>query len=432
MDWIPAPKKPPEPRQSGIALFMVIGAISVLSILGIELAYVAQVNQKLAFDGMDQLKAHYLAKTGLKFSLLRLKAYLNVRNYVNGMLKASGAGAAAQSMIPPALLDKIWNIPLSIPFTEIPGMTPADKEKIAAFQKASAIEGKVSTFITSESSRFNLNSILSGYAAPEPSPSASPSPSPGPSASPNATPSFNPDHARNTLRALLSQLLTAKMEEDPQFADAYRDPHLLEDLMDNIVAWADPSYVRKSQSGDYQMKRGPFYSVSELRMIPGMDDDLYSLFAPNLTVARTPGINVNSLTDSMLKALFPLATKEEIELFFKDRDSEETDGRFKSEDDFYKYIQSKFQAYSRANALEDLKKQFTEGKVHFVTEENEFKVTVRAKINQSTRIIEAWVRLGTSSPSTSPSPGPSAVPAAVASAAPRPDPGVKIHFMRIL
>jgi general secretion pathway protein K len=451
--WIPAPEKPQEhkdTRQSGIALFMVIGAISVLSILVTEFSYVAQVNQKLAFDGMDQLKAHYLAKTGLKLSLLRLKAYLSVKNYVNGMVKAAGGGAAASSMVPKSLLDKIWSFPFIYPLpTTIPGMTPADKEKVEAFQKASALEGKFSATIAAESSKFNLNSILQGYAMPSPSPSASPSPTtpgtpprPNPSASPSGAPSFNPEAARNQLKTYLAQLMAPKMEDDPQFADAYRDPHLLDDLMDNIVAWADPSYERKSSSGDFIPKKGPFYSVTELHMIPGMDDDLYNLFAPNLTVARTSGINVNSMQEAQLRAFFPLATKDEVEQFFKDRDSDEQDGTFKSEEDFYKYVQSKFQAYQKGGALEELKKQLGENNIHFVVDETEFKITVRAEMNQSSRTIEAWVTLGTQSgtPSTGPSPVPSAVPGGGATvnlsgngpAAPPPDPGVKIHYMRVL
>ena len=54
--------------------------------------YIAQVNETLAFDGRDQLKAHYLAKSGFKLSLLRLKAYQQVKAYAETM--AGGAGAA--------------------------------------------------------------------------------------------------------------------------------------------------------------------------------------------------------------------------------------------------------------------------------------------------------------------------------------------------
>ena len=234
------------------------------------------------------------------------------------------------------------------------------------------------------------------------------------------------------------------MDEDPDFADQYRDPHMLDDLMENIVGWADFSHEYKGRIGDIPLKRAPFYSVSELHMIQGMDDDLYKLFAPNLTVARTPGINVNTIKDTLLKALFPLATKDEIDQFFKDRDSEEQDGTFHSEDDFYKYIQGHFQAYGQGNALSTLKQQFSNNHVYFVTDESEFKITVRAQVNQSTRLIEAWVTLGPAS--GSPNPGPSASPTPSGNpynpagvnlsgngpAAAPPDPGLKIHFMRIL
>jgi general secretion pathway protein K len=459
VDWIPAPKKPvtdeKQRSQGGIALFMVIAAISVLSILVTEFTYVAQVNQKLAFDGLDQLKAHYLAKSGFKLSLLRLKAYQNIKNYVNGMVKASGGGDAAKSLVPQTLIDKVWSFPFFYPIpTNIPGMTPADKEKVKAFEKASGLEGRFSANIESESSKFNLNMILPGYAyaaSPSPGPSASPQPNGGggnnpfnPNPKPTPTPGasqapFNPEQAREQLKTFLGQVLQPKIENDPEWADAYRDPHLLEDLVDNIAGWADRTYERKSQTGDIPMKRGPFYSVSELHMIPGMDDDLYNLFAPQLTVARTPGINVNTLKDTTLKALFPLATVEEIAQFFKDRDSEEVDGTFKSSDDFLKYIQGHFQAYERGTAMDDAKKGFNENHITFVTDENEFKITVQAQVNQSTRLIEAWVTLGGGS---SPNPNPSASPTPQQPNTPvnpsgngnptPPDPGLKIHFMRVL
>ncbi len=82
-----------------------------------------------------------------------------------------------------------------------------------------------------------------------------------------------------------------------------------------------------------------------------MDDDLYNLFAPNLTVSPHPRINVNTMKEATLKALFPQATKEEIEKFFKYRDSEEEDGTFKTEDDFFKYIQGNVQVYNRGDTL---------------------------------------------------------------------------------
>jgi hypothetical protein len=134
---------------------MVIAAVSVLSILVTEFTYVAQINQKIAFDGLDQVQAHYLAKSGLKLSLLRLKAYANVKNFIKGM------GGGADKMVPKGLVDKVWSFPFFYPIpTDIPGMPPSDKEKVQKFQKASNLAGKFSSIIESESGRYNLNLLL--------------------------------------------------------------------------------------------------------------------------------------------------------------------------------------------------------------------------------------------------------------------------------
>jgi general secretion pathway protein K len=295
-----------------VALLMVIAAISVLSILVTEFTYVAQINQKIAFDGLDQVQAHYLAKSGLKLSLLRLKAYSNVKNFIKG--------AGVEKMVPKAMVDKIWSFPFFYPIpTDIPGISPADKDKIEKFQKASGLAGKFSSNIESESGRYNLNLLLASFLPPEPTSTPSPTQPPAgaggtnpngppdPNASPTPTPSrsFGPQQARDSLAEYLQTLFNNKAEADPDFAADYRDTHLIDDLVDNIAGWADFSYERKSQTGDIPMKRAPFYSLTELHMIPGMDDQLYELFAPNLTVSRTPGINVNTMTEATLRALLP-------------------------------------------------------------------------------------------------------------------------------
>jgi general secretion pathway protein K len=425
---------------------MVIAAISVLSILVTEFTYISQLNQKLAYDGLDQLQAHYLAKTGLKISLLRLKAYQNVKQVAGGMLKAAGADPKLAEQYKP-LFDKIWSVPFYYPLHDLPGLAPREKEAILAFEKASGFEGKFGSFITSESGKYNLNSLLPGYVAPAPAPSAGPSGSPSgtpsstPSTSPSTSPSFNPENARLQLKTFLGQLLQPKIDDDPQWADAYRDPHLLEDLTNNIAAWVDRKVETRTKSGDIPMKQAPFYSVSELHMIPGMDDDLYNLFAPNLTVSRTPGINVNTLQAATLKALFPDVTKEESDDFFKNRDAEDPDGTFKDEDGFFKYVKEHFQSMQRGDALDKLRKSWTDNGVRFVTEENEFKITSQGTRNQSTLTIEAWVTLNppdsskTPNPGASPNPQPNSPPPGnnltPGATPPPPDPGLKIHFMKV-
>lgn len=431
---------------------MVIAAISVLSILVTEFTYVAQINQKIAFDGLDQVQAHYLAKSGLKLSLLRLKAFSNIKNFIKG--------AGVEKMVPKAMVDKVWSFPFFYPIpTDLPGLAPSDKEKIEKFQKSSGLAGKFSSSIESESGRYNLNLLLASFLPPEPTATPSPTQSasaanangngPQPGASPTPTPSrsFGPQQARDSLAEYLQTLFNTKAEADPDFAADYRDTHMIDDLVDNIAGWADFGYERKSTSGDIPMKRAPFYALSELHMIPGMDDQLYELFAPNLTVSRTPGINVNTLTEATLRALLPQPlVKEEVDDFFKFRDSQEEDNTFKSEDDFMKYLKEHFSNFARnSQSFDDFKNNLPKRHIYFVTDEQEFKITVRSQVNQSAQLVEAWVTLNPdgAADKLAPPPGlgvvPKATPTPAAPAATSSgdgaepaDPGLRIHFMRFL
>lgn len=452
--------------ESGVALFMVLGVVAILAILVTEFTYVSQVNQKMAFDGLDQVKAHYLAKSGLKLSLLRLKAYQNVKQTISKNSGGEGGAAVAQSMIPKGLLEKIWSFPFFFPIpTDVPGISEVDKSKIQEFQKESSLDGRFSALIESESSKFNLNSILAPFAA-VPSPSPSPTPGSNPNNSggnqnannvnPAATPSptstgFDQEKARNSLRAYFENVLNNKFEADPDFATEYRDLKV-EDLMNGILVWADRSFEPRGTIPEYfKPKRAPFYTLSELHMVNPIDDPIYELIAPTLTVSATSGVNINTIQEPALRALLPppMMTKEDVAEFYKFRDDVEEDHLFKSADDFYKYLQNSV-PYFRNDEKEiaRFKQDLSSRNLQIVTEETDFKITVQATVNQSTRLIEAWVTLGQPSgtsrdkkpqtgagnaqnPAAGQNPGDPAA-AGIETAQTKPDSGLRITFMRIL
>jgi hypothetical protein len=440
VDSTPAPKKEAG-GESGIALFMVVSAMAILSILAVDMTYVAGVNQRMSYDGLDQVRAHYLAKTGLKLSLLRLKAYQQVQALVGKATDGQESKGGVPG-VPKLLLERIWSFPFFFPIpTTIPGLTPSERDRIAAFQKESSLDGRFSAAIESESSRYNLNLVLAPF-APEakPSPGPSASPSPAPQASPSPGPQFNPEDARNSLQEFLMQILDNKFKADPDFAAEYRDLRV-EDLMDNLLAWADRTYEKKGSSGreDIKPKRAPFYSLSELHMIPPMDDQLYELFAPNLTVSTTPGINVNSMKRPTLRALIPQMTDEELDDFFKFRDSETEDNYFKSEDDFFKYVQDKVAAFRQdPEEIRRLREALAKRGIRLVTDETTFKITVRAEVNQAARLLEAWVTLLSQKDQGQPkdAPPPAGSPPPLSGPGPRtdepPKSGLKVTFMRII
>jgi general secretion pathway protein K len=453
MELIPPPKNAnddsekdvnssePTKNQSGIALFMVISAISLLSIIVTEFTYISQINQRMAYDSLDQVKAHYLAKSGLKLSLLRLKAYQQVKSLIGGSSTGANSNPLAGA-VPRSIVEKIWNFPFFYPIPVLPGMTGADKEKLDQFTKDSSLDGRYSATIESESSKYNLNMLLAQY-QPSGSPSASPSPSPGTgttAAAPTPTPSssFSSEDARQSLQDYLSQLIAEKVETDDGFAHDYKD-FKVDELVQNISAWADRSY--KQEVPDYKdelPKGAPFYNISELHMIPTMDDDLYDLFSPNLTVTTTPGININTMKEATLRAIVPQVTAEESTEFFKFRDSTDEDNTFKKEQDFWDYIQKNVAAFRNdKNQIQQAQQALAKKNVRLVLDETQFKITVQATVNQAVRQMEAWVTLTgagtTPNPTASGSPTPRPSPSQGANGQnTHPDAGLKITFMRIL
>ncbi len=431
-------KRSKEGRESGIALFMVVASMTILALIVTEFTYIAQVNSRMAFDSLDQVKAHYLAKSGLKLSLIRIRAYQNLK-----ALAKSAGGEAGSSMIPKGLLEKIWSFPFFYPIPlDVPGLAPSEKDQIQEFTKNAAIDGRFSALIESESSKYNLNSILAPFAvAASPTPTGTATPpgtvtgpgtaGPG-TASPTPLPSFNPVEAQKSLAGYITQILNNRMEADEDFSAEYRDLKV-DEFVDNLISWADATHERRSApNSSFQPKGGPFYSLSELRMIDPMDDGLYEVLAPHFTVSAVPGLNVNTVKDTTLKAYFPQMTDEEVKEFFKFRDSTEQDNSFKNEDAFYTYIKSNVAAFRGSDReIEALKEEFKRRNIRIVTEETHFRVTVQATVNQATRLLQADVMVV---PPKTPASTPqgSGIPPQEQVAAPPTDSGLRITSMRIL
>ncbi len=389
--------------ESGIALFMVISAMTILSVLVTEFTYVAQVNATMAFDSTDQIKAHYLAKTGLKISLLRLKAYKELK-----ALGGSGGSGGGGFKVPRQILEQVWAFPFIYPIPkEVPGMTPIMRDQIDKFQNDSGLTGRFTATIESASNKLNLNSMLQAYgipskASPSPSPGAGPNgggttPTPTPTpADPNGTTKkeFDPEAAREAIKSSITEIIKDKFEDDQDFAAEYRDLNI-DELFDNIASWVDWQYESKFNTGRQKIpfKRAPFYSINELRMIYPMDDALFDLLAPNFTTFLTSGINANTIAAPMLRALLPGIKNEEVTEFFKYRDDPDEDHKFNSPDEFFKYVEKSVQSFRDPKSTEELKKRLESHGQSIIVDEETFKITVVSEVNKASRVLEVWVTL---------------------------------------
>ncbi len=381
-------------NERGIALFMVLASIGMLSVLVTEFTYLAQINQKLAYDRMDHLKAVYLAKSAYKLSLLRLKAYKTIKDFTDNK--------KLPIQLPKKLIDMVWTFPLLYPLpTGLPGMTPSQKERMEKFNEESSLEGNFTSQIFSESSKLNLNMLLARYTPNEKkkkkgsgnSSGNNNDPKTSKSPNPDKKNTFKPEAARQSLKDFLTELMKKKFLSDDDFASEYQNFNLT-DLVDNIYAWVDPKYERAlGYREDRPTRKGAaFYSIDELHMVPGINDDLYQLFAPHLTTQVTPGININKIDSSMLKTLFPQFLEEEITEFFEFRDSIENDNQFKSVEDFYKYLSTNIASYRGGSSLiDEVKANFKKRNINLVVDEEVFNIKIRSNVNTAVVNLNAVV-----------------------------------------
>lgn len=390
--------------RKGVALFIVLASMATLGIFVSEITYVAAINQKLAYDKLDQVKALALAKSGLRLSLLRIKAYSELKKTLKKLGADSGPAA---SMVPAAMIDKIWSEPLTIPFSgDISSLPGPLKDALAKFRKDSGMEGKLYLSIKAQSSKFNLNGPVAAFAR-LPGAGGSPSPTATPEqgvAEPGATPAiFNAAQARQLLGEQIRSSFNARSETDEGFRDEYRN-FRIEDLIEEILGWADLAYeTNREQSSPYPFKKAPFYHISELHHLPSMDDRIYELLSNQFHAGVSSKLNVNTIQETVLKALVPGITKEEVKAFYELRDgvasTEEggvaTQGQpFRNAEDFFKFLKERVQFYQGSGTrIQDLKNALSQRGIEIVTDETDFLVHVEATVNQNKKTLEAMVSL---------------------------------------
>lgn len=383
--------------EKGIALFMVISALAVLSVLVAELTYSTQVNLRMAYNNVDNIKAYYLAKAGLKISLLRLKAYLQVKKFVS-----DPANKQIKDVVGRDIMDKIWSFPFFYPIPVPKEASKTESDAITDFIKESKLSGAFQAAIVSESNRLNLNNLFVREAPPE-------------KAQTDGSKKNAPVEFRPLLEETITTLLEKRKNDDREFADVYRTVQG-KDVVDAIWAYIFPEAPASNLPGFKPMtpKQAPFYSLSELHLVSGLDDGLYRLLEPVLTVYSTPGINVNSATKEMFHGLMPELTDPDLDDLVRKRDDPEVGKPWENADEFWQAVA----ATSAGGNVEKIKERFKKANLKIITEEESFMIGVQATHGMSTRRLEARVIVDPSAekkdapgqPSTTAPTGPGAQP----------------------
>ncbi|MDZ4678254.1 MAG: type II secretion system protein GspK [Oligoflexia bacterium] len=303
-------KQAPLKNQKGIAMLITLFSIMIMTFLAVEISYSTRVELLVGASQVDRLRAYYLAKSGVQFSLLRISVYKTV------MAKYGEQLGANKSQ-----LDMIWQFPFAWP-PMLPGdASTFDKDEIQSTIKKSYIDGAFATSIEGEGAKIDINDL------------GSPS-----------------EKLRQSVNAQLVQILKNRLEADDDWAKDNRDIRPQE-IINNIADWIDEDNVGLSggdeQSG-YNSNDPPIKpanrslkTIAELHMVKGITDELYNIIAPRVTVYGTKGINVNLASQEVLMSIDPQINAERAKLIIGRRNDPQIGGPFQSEDDLKSFLSSK-------------------------------------------------------------------------------------------
>lgn len=373
-------------NQQGVAMMMAIGTMVVLGILAAELVYQTEVYNSTVFHQRDEFRARLLARSGLRLAVLQI----NAADKARGKIKSMNLGAET-------LADQIWQTPLILPPPALKGLGVAETDALNAFTKSLGLDGTVSTAISGESDRLNLNQLV--WVSKEQAAKAATGGNTSGGTVVGATPTLTPEKKKELLEGvkksfveLVDQMIVQKRQTDDDFRDRYAVLSA-ETLIGNLIAWMDPEtrqdgdnrekedYYARVEPFPYALKNAPLASESELSMVKGFDDTLMQMFSDAFTIQSSKSLDVNKASLALIRALIPELAPDDAEKIVKRRTDPMLGGPFANADDFWKYIEPMVR-------LDDVKKRFEERGIKILEAETSYRVIITAKSGGASK---TWV-----------------------------------------
>lgn len=279
--------KGPSAMKGSAALILVIIMLALITTVGIEIAARSQVSAKLVTYRRDDAKAYELAKAAYRWALLRLQLDTTLDQIP--AIPGTNFGGKKDD-----LTELQWNMALPYPF---PVQSLTNKE--TPEQIAEKLGGSFTSQIFDESSKINLNDVGSG--------------------------GLETRKTWSGASAVLEDLLLS-----PRFS-VYTKGKDHRELLWALEDWIDSDSEVNHMAGGledteyrtpnpyFKVKNGPLYTVSEIRLLKPVTEELYQELLPFVTVypfnAKLPKvstqpvqpqgkINVNTAPVELLAAIF--------------------------------------------------------------------------------------------------------------------------------
>lgn len=301
-------------NQSGVALMIVLSAITFLTAVGIQFAYDTNVNYHLAMNDKENLQAFMLAESAINLMKLELKLEKELRSQAASAAQGQSLNANLNAPLCqqfPISTDMIRSLFLGDTSAgEAPAKKGAEKgtdektgeNKQMAFVGGMQVEtaqefldftGDFEGECIDESSKFNLNIF------------------------------FNKDPQATVVAGLndydKAKQLLINILQRPEHKNLFTgDPKKQTvDIARNIADWVDSNDRMNDQGGlstgsesslykaggEYDVKNGKFLTLEELFKVAGIEDDWFLPIKDNFTVYGEDKVNICLATDEVVAAL---------------------------------------------------------------------------------------------------------------------------------
>jgi general secretion pathway protein K len=289
-------------NRTGIAIITAILALAFMTYLATEVTYDATIEYLVNSQELKRLKAYYAARSGVEISLLRIKAYQQVAQKL-------GKNAGNYPMI-----NMIWTFPLQFPLQIPEKMGLMTKDEFKEANESSFFDANIDTQISDEGSKLDLNDLVSPSKV-----------------------------LRDSTRKLLTNLFAQEIESNKAFESKYRN-FQFEELINQIADFmsdkrgslngGDKTAAYKDEYQGYPPNRA-FRTVSELRILPLMDEQIFKFLENKVTVFGLKGINPNTASKEVLMSIDAEIKAEVADKLINRRNTESEGGQFKSATDFW-------------------------------------------------------------------------------------------------
>ena len=302
-------------REKGVALLLVIVIIAIMLPIVFDMNYEARTEFMIAMNYKEKAETLVLAQSGITFAV----TVFDLQKQLESLMKSMGGGAGAGNF-------ELWDIiPFDTallrsftqagPFFDMEDMNDKEamdknaKESDGGYTRAETgdpifeFPGDFKLDFINEDQKINLNSINFG--------------------------------GQQTVIKMLESVI-APEEYDFIFEENTNRHEFVDriELVQNIVDWIDKDTERYTDNEkyagggaeqslyddfkpDYQTKNAGLDSIAELRMIYGVNDVIYRLISPNITIYSTGKINITKASSQMLESLIrAYATDKALGIFY--------------------------------------------------------------------------------------------------------------------